>query len=107
MSPYPGLLEGFCVCLRVAAERPAPRAIATVGGIHFTAAIADEDQFDLLLESRHVSDVRLSDAATAENADVGKLVEVSQGDRAGLHAAHGETGHRAMRLIGHRAVGGI
>ena len=74
---------------------------------NFAAAIADEHQLDLLLEGSHVGNIRWSDAAAAENADMGELVEVGQGDRSGLHAAHGEAGHGPMGLISQGAIGGI
>ena len=89
--------------LGVAAETAAADAV----GAEFAAAVADEDQLDLLFEACHVSDVGHGDAAAAENADVRKRVEMGQGDRLRLHAAHGKAGHRAMRLVGERAEVGV
>src|SRR5690606_35180224 len=54
-----------------------------------------------------VLDISRSDAAAAEDSDVGKLVEVRRGDLAGLHATHGESGHGTVRLVGKGAVVGI
>ena len=87
MTVYAGLLQSFGVSLRVAAEWSASRAASAIG-IDFPASVADEHEFNLLLESRDVGDVGEGDAAAAKNADVGELVQVGQGDRAGLHAAH-------------------
>ena len=96
--------ERFRIGLGVAAEASAAAAaIAT----QFTAAVADEHHLDLLLEGSHVGDVRRRDAAAAEDADVRELVEVGQRDRPGLHAAHGEAGHGAIRLIRQGAEVGI
>ena len=89
--------QRFGIRLGVAAEAA---AAASAIAAKFTAAVADEHHLDLLLEGGHVGDVRRGDAAAAEDADVGELVEVGQGDRPGLHAAHGQAGHGAMRLIG-------
>ena len=47
------------------------------------------------------------DAAAAEDADVGELVEIGQSDLPGLHAAHGQAGHGAIRLVGERAEIGV
>ena len=46
----------------------------------FLAAIADKHKFYVLLELGHVGDVCDSDAAAAEDADAGKLIEVSERD---------------------------
>ena len=73
----------------------------------FAAAVADEYQLDLLLETGRIVDIVRGDAAAAEEADVGELVEVLQGDLPGLHSAHGQAGHGAMGLIGERAEVGI
>ena len=43
--------------------------------------------------------------AAAEQADVGELVQVGHGGVLGLHTAHRESGHRAVRGSGKRAVG--
>ena len=69
------------------------------GDAVFFAAVTDKDEFGFLFESRHVRDVREADAAAAENADVRESVEVGEGDGVGLHAAHGEASHGAMRLV--------
>src|SRR4029079_2982273 len=42
--------------------------------------------------------------AATEHPDVGKLVEVGQGDLFRLHAAHRQAGHGPVRLVGQRAV---
>src|SRR5690348_11155089 len=89
------LFESFGVRLRVAAEWSAVGARPAVGGVHLAAAVADKHQFDLFLEGRHVGDVRQSNAAAAEDANMGKLVEIRQGDGSSLHAAHRQTGHGA------------
>ena len=107
MTVHSGLFERFGVRLGVAAEWSTSRAASAIGRIDFPAAVANEHKFDLLLESRHVRDVCCSNATPAENANVRKLVEISLGDRSGLHATHGEASHRAVRLIGHRAIGAI
>ena len=85
-----GLFEGFAVGF-------------CSGGTVFFAAVTDKDEFGFLFKGGHVRDVRQADAAAAENADVRESVEVGEGDYAGLHAAHGEAGHRAMGLIRYRA----
>ena len=107
MAVYAGLFQSFRIGLRIAAEGPPSRPISAISGIHFAAAVADEHEFDVLLKGRHVRDIRYRDAAAAENADVRELVEVSQSDRSGLHAAHGEPGHRTMGLIRDGAIGAI
>ena len=107
MAIYAGLFQSFRIGLRVAAERPTSRAVSAISGIHFAATVADEHEFDVLLKRGHVRDIRYSDAATTENANVGKLVQVRQSDPSGLHAAHGEPGHRTMGLIRNRAIGAI
>jgi hypothetical protein len=66
----------------------------------FFAAVTDKDEFGFLFESRQIRDVREADAAAAEHANVGERVEVRESDYAGLHAAHREASHGAMRLIG-------
>ena len=73
----------------------------------FKAAVADEQHLDLLLEGGQVGDIRHGDAAAAEDADVGELVEIGQSDLPGLHAAHGEAGHSPIGLISDRAEAGI
>ena len=55
------------------------------------------------LESRRVADFVRADAPTAKDANVRKFIEVRHGDLMRLHAAHGEAGHCAMRLIAERA----
>src|ERR1035437_2494240 len=54
--------------------------VGLASGAILAASVTDEHDFDLLLEGVHVGDFRRSNAATAENADVRKLVEVRQGD---------------------------
>ena len=103
MSVYAGLLECFGVRLRIAAEG-SPSSASAIGWIEFAAAVTDEHELYVLLESRRIRDVGRSDAAAAENADVRELVEISQADRSGLHAAHGEPCQSAVWLICHRAI---
>jgi hypothetical protein len=69
----------------------------------FFAAVTDKDEFGFLFESRQIRDVREANAAAAEHANVGERVEVRESDYAGLHAAHREASHGAMRLIGEGA----
>src|SRR5208283_6247980 len=76
------LFERLGVRLGVASEASAPAASA-VGGVKFAAAVADEHDLDLLLEGGQIGDVRQGDAAAAEEADMGELVEVGQGDHSG------------------------
>ena len=84
-------------------SRPSAATVAT----EFAAAKADEYQLYLLLETGRLVDIVHGECPAAEEADVGKLVEVRHGDRLGLHSAHGEAGHGAMGLIGERAEVGI
>ena len=107
MAIHAGLFQSFRICLRVAAKGPTSRAVSAISGIHFAATVADEHEFDVLLKCSHVRDIRYSDAASAENANVGKFVEVRQSDCSGLHATHGEPGHRTMGLIRDGAIGAI
>ena len=99
----PASLSASVLALGSPPKRPAAAAV----GVKFTAAVADEHHLDLLLEGGQVGDIRHGDAAAAEDADVGELVEVGQGDLPGLHAAHGEAGHGPMGLVGQGAVVGI
>jgi hypothetical protein len=96
----PACFQRVGVRLGVAAE-------AATTATEFAAAVADEHQLDLLLETGRVVDIVQGDAPAAEEADVRELVEVLQGDRLGLHAAHGQAGHGAIGLIGERAEVGI
>ena len=100
-----GFFQSFGVGLRVAAKGSTSRVWAI--GVDFPATVADEHQFDLLLEGRHIGDVCRSDAATTENSDLRELVEIRQSDGPSLHAAHREPGHGAMGLIGNRPIRAI
>ena len=102
-----GLFQSFRIGLWVAAEGPASRAVSAISGIHFATTVADEHEFDVSLKRRHVRDICYRDAAATENANVGKLIQVSQTERSGLHAPHGEPGHRTMGLIRDGAIGAI
>src|SRR5690349_20141022 len=93
------LFESFSVRLRVAAEGSAVAARSAVGWVNFAAAVADEHESDLLFEGIHVGDVRQSNAAAAEDANMGKLVEVRQAAGSSLHTAHRQTGHGSIRLL--------
>src|SRR5664279_4198546 len=84
----PSLFERFGVRLGVAAEGSAASAASAVGGVNFAAAVTDEHKLGLLFEGRHVGDIRWSNAAAAEDANMGELIKVGQGDRSRLHAAH-------------------
>ena len=86
VTAYAGLFERFSVRLGIATEASAS---ASTIAAEFAAAVADKHDFDLLFEAGHIGDVVGADAAAAENADVGKCIEVGQGDRSGLHATHG------------------
>ena len=77
------------------------------GGAGFDAAVAEEDDFDLLFEGVHVGDFGGGDGAAAEEADVGECVEVREGDGMSDHAAHGEAGHGAMGLVGEGSESGV
>ena len=103
MTVYPSGFQRFGVCLRVAAKASTATGSAGIG-VNLAAAIADEDEFDLLLEGGHIGDVRRRNAAPAKDADVGERVEIGQRDLPGLHAAHGQTRHRAMGLVGESAI---
>src|SRR5205085_9992090 len=99
--------EGFGVYLRISTERPAVGAWSAVGGVNFTAAVTDEHKLYLLFEGSQVGNIRQGNAAATEDADIGELIQVGQSDSPGLHAAHREACHGAVRLIGKGAVVGI
>src|SRR5208283_3808947 len=88
-----GLLEGFVVGVDVARI--------------LTAAAATEHHFDLLLETRRILDIGGGDDAAAEEADLGKLVEILQGDDLGFHPAHGKPSHATMSLIAQSTEVGV
>src|ERR1017187_7320068 len=77
-----------------------------VAGV-LAAAATTEHNFDLLLETGRVGDIRRSDNTAAQESDVRKCVKMFQGDAMGLHSAHGKADHAAMRLIGKRAEVGV
>ena len=77
------------------------------GSAVFATTVTDEHDLDVLLEGVRIGDLGRGNAAAAEDADVGELVEVSQGDGARLHAAHGEPGHGPVRLIWEGAEVGV
>ena len=58
----------------------AASAATAGGGIDFTASIADEHDFGLLLEGIQVGDVIRPDGAAAEDADMRERVEMGEGD---------------------------
>ena len=61
-----GFFEGGDVYFGITAETSAANTV----GAEFTAAVADEYQFDFLFECSHVGDVCHCNAATTENANV-------------------------------------
>ena len=81
-----GFLQCFGICLRIAAKGASSPA---ADAIEFAAAITHEDQIHFLLEIGRFVHIIQRNAASAEKADVGKLIEVGQGDRLGFHPAHG------------------
>src|ERR1017187_3319785 len=63
----------------------------------FQLSIAEEHRLDLLFEGGRILDLRERNVAAAEQADVGKLVQVSHGRGMGLHTAHRQPSHGAVR----------
>ena len=57
-------------------------------GTAFATAETAKHDFDLLLKRGHVSDVRGTDAATAEDPDMGELIKMCQCDLPGHSASH-------------------
>ena len=55
----------------------------------FAAAVANEYQLNLLLETGRAVDIIQEDGSAAEEAYVRKLVEILQGNQLGFHSAHG------------------
>jgi len=76
----------------------------------FTGAAAFKNQFHLFVKRLcigHYSMMRrgrIPDCASAEDADMGKHIQISHGNNIGLHAAHRQTGHSPVRLSGQGAV---
>ena len=93
-------------CVSCVAERLRARALL--------GPDAQEEHLDLLVERRRVGEdaavgglrieAAAAAAAAAEAADVGELVEVRQGGRERLHAAHREPGHRPVLAARRHAV---
>src|SRR5438477_9151620 len=69
------------------------------GSAILAAAVTREHKFDLFLEVGHVFDLRHTDAAAAEHSNMRELIEMGECDAVGIHAAHREASHSAMRLI--------
>src|SRR6185369_6025674 len=92
ITVYARGFEGLRVCLGISAE-------ACTIAAKFSATICHEDYLYLLLERSHVGDIRRSDTATAENADVRELVEIGESNLPGLHSAHREARHGTVGLI--------
>ena len=95
---HAALGEVFGLDLRVGAVAEAGHAV-----LQFAAAEAHEYELEALGEFGIVLRVIHGDGAAAEDAQGGEHLRVRNGDGLGLHAAHGEAGHRTVLVVGDRA----